>query len=156
VSLEEGTMVRRFLFLTGLNLVVSALVVGLSGCAAMKQSFNGKRDRYYEIKSGDTLDSIGSKYGVPAAEIQAYNSIKNPRSLTVGQKIVIPAVGPLDHEPEGSGNKPMGDDANRAQLRMVSLAPVRGYVGQLEFPVEEARYTSRLAGVGASFTRELI
>jgi murein DD-endopeptidase MepM/ murein hydrolase activator NlpD len=26
---------------------------------------------------------------------------------------------------------------------MVSLAPVRGYLGQLEFPVEEARFTSR-------------
>jgi len=116
---------------------------GVSGCAAVKQSMSGKRDRYYEIRSGDTLDSIGSKYGVLAAEIQAFNGIKNPRSLSVGQKIVIPAVGPLDREPADSSNKPNPDDSNRAQLRMVSLAPVRGYLGQLEFPVEEARYTSR-------------
>jgi len=116
---------------------------GVSGCAAVKQSMSGKRDRYYEIRSGDTLDSIGSKYGVLAAEIQAFNGIKNPRSLSVGQKIVIPAVGPLDREPADSSNKPNPDDSNRAQLRMVSLAPVRGYLGQLELPVEEARYTSR-------------
>jgi lipoprotein NlpD len=136
-------MARRFLFLKLSNVSVLALFIGLSGCAAISQSYNGKRDRYYEIKSGDTLDSVGSRYGVPAAEIQAYNGIKNPRTLTVGQKIVIPAVGPLDREPAGASDKPSTSDANRAQLRMVSLAPVRGYLGQLEFPVEEARFTSR-------------
>jgi murein DD-endopeptidase MepM/ murein hydrolase activator NlpD len=36
-----------------------------------------------------------------------------------------------------------GDLSSRGQLRMVSMKPARGYVGQLEFPVEEARYTSR-------------
>lgn len=136
-------MTRKFRFVAFFNFVVLALMFGVSGCAAVKQSMSGKRDRYYEIKSGDTLDSIGSKYGVPAAEIQAFNGIKNPRSLSVGQKIVIPAVGPLDREPPRSNSKPNPDDSNRAQLRMVSLAPVRGYLGQLEFPVEEARYTSR-------------
>lgn len=136
-------MTRRFWFVAFFNFVVLALMFGVSGCAAVKQSMSGKRDRYYEIRSGDTLDSIGSKYGVLAAEIQAFNGIKNPRSLSVGQKIVIPAVGPLDREPADSSNKPNPDDSNRAQLRMVSLAPVRGYLGQLELPVEEARYTSR-------------
>lgn len=36
-----------------------------------------------------------------------------------------------------------GDVSSRGQLRMVSMKPARGYVGQLEFPVEDARYTSR-------------
>jgi lipoprotein NlpD len=125
--------------------VVVSLVV--SGCAAFKQSVSGKRDRYYEVRSGDTLDAIGTKFLVPPEEIQSYNDIKDPRQLRVGQRIVIPAVGPLDREPptlvSKSGDGPGAESKNRAQLRMVSMAPVRGYVGQLEFPVEQARYTSR-------------
>jgi len=136
-----------------------AVVISLavSGCAAFKQSVSGKRDRYYEVRSGDTLDAIGTKFLVPPEEIQSYNAIKDPRQLRVGQRIVIPAVGPLDREPPTLGSKSadgqvtetMATEAkvtegkNRAQLRMVSMAPVRGYVGQLEFPVEQARYTSR-------------
>jgi murein DD-endopeptidase MepM/ murein hydrolase activator NlpD len=124
-----------------------ALGLTLSGCSALRQSVSGKRDRYYEVQSGDTLDSIGTKFLVPPEEIQSYNAIKDPRQLRKGQRIVIPAVGPLDRDPPAQGSRSGGDsglaDKNRAQLRMVSLAPVRGYVGQLEFPVEQARYTSR-------------
>jgi lipoprotein NlpD len=131
--------------------------LALTGCTAFKQSMSGKRDRYYEVQSGDTLDGIGTKFRVPPEEIQSFNAIKDPRQLRVGQRIVIPAVGPLDREPPALGS-PLGggslgggslgggrdgDDKSRTQLRMVSLAPVRGYVGQLEFPVEQARYSSR-------------
>jgi murein DD-endopeptidase MepM/ murein hydrolase activator NlpD len=123
-------------------LVTVIFSLALSGCSAVKRSIDGKRDRYYEIRSGDTLDSIGERFRVPPAEIQSYNAIKEPRNLKVGQRIVIPAVGPLDREPPTSGKQP-AQIKDRAQLRMVSLAPVRGYVGQLEFPVEDARYTSR-------------
>lgn len=123
-------------------LIAVTLAAVLSGCSAMRQSVDGKRDRYYEIKAGDTLDALGARYGVAPEDIQSYNAIRDPRSLKVGQRIVIPAIGPLEREPK-SGSKQDQDLRNRAQLRMVSLAPVRGYVGQLEFPVEEARYTSR-------------
>ncbi len=125
--------------------VVASLL--LSGCSAIKQSVSGKRDRYYEVQSGDTLDAIGTKFRVPPEEIQSYNAIKDPRQLRIGQRIVIPAVGPLDRDPPSlsatAGGTQSTEAKNRAQLKMVSLAPVRGYVGQLEFPVEEARYSSR-------------
>jgi lipoprotein NlpD len=125
------------------------ILVGLclSGCSALKQSVSGKRDRYYEVQAGDTLDGIGTKFRVPPEEVQSFNAIKDPRQLRIGRRLVIPAVGPLDREPptlsstSGAGQETEAN--NRAQLRMVSLAPVRGYVGQLEFPVEQARYTSR-------------
>jgi lipoprotein NlpD len=124
-------------------ILITAMIVSVaSGCSAIRQSVDGTRDRYYEIKSGDTLDSLGSRYGIAPEDIQSYNAIKDPRTLKVGQRIVIPAVGPLEREPKSSA-KQEPEPKNRAQLRMVSLAPVRGYVGQLEFPVEEARYTSR-------------
>ncbi|MBO4488710.1 MAG: LysM peptidoglycan-binding domain-containing protein [Bacteroidales bacterium] len=44
----------------------------------------------YVIKKGDTLSSIGRKYGKTAAEIAKYNKISNVNAIQVGQKIKIP------------------------------------------------------------------
>jgi len=44
----------------------------------------------YVIKKGDTLSSIGRKYGKTATEIANYNHIRNVNSIQVGQKIKIP------------------------------------------------------------------
>lgn len=122
--------------------LIAAVLSLLSGCATFKNTINGKRDRYYSVKSGDTLEIIGSKYGVDPSDIQSYNGIKDPAGLRVGQKIVIPSVGPLDKEPaKEAGSEP--PDGAKAQLRMVSLSPVRGYIGQLEMPIEDARYSSK-------------
>jgi murein DD-endopeptidase MepM/ murein hydrolase activator NlpD len=113
-----------------------------SGCAVLGGKGASRKDRVYQVRSGDTLDSIGKKHGVIAGDIQRYNAIKDPRAIQVGQKIVIPSAGPLGGEaklqPESSS-----DNLNRAQLRMVSLAPVRSYVGGLQLPVEGARASSR-------------
>jgi murein DD-endopeptidase MepM/ murein hydrolase activator NlpD len=112
----------------------------LTGCSALSGSKGSKRDRTYEVKAGDTLQSIGSKFDVTSEDLQAYNGIRDAKSLKPGQRIVIPAAGPLgrvaDRATDTAGQ-------NRAQLRMISLAPVRSYVGELEFPVTEARYSSR-------------
>jgi murein DD-endopeptidase MepM/ murein hydrolase activator NlpD len=100
------------------------------------------RDVAHEIESGDTLFKLGERYGVPADEIARYNDIKNPKNLRVGQRVVIPAVGPLRRgvpEPVEMRSNTSGS----AQLRMVSLSGVRGYVGALTYPLNAARYTSR-------------
>lgn len=44
----------------------------------------------YTVKPGDTLSSIGVSYGVAAADIAAYNKLKNPNQLYVGQVLNIP------------------------------------------------------------------
>jgi len=44
----------------------------------------------YVIKKGDTLSSIGRKYGKTATEIANYNHIRNVNSIQVGQRIKIP------------------------------------------------------------------
>ncbi len=44
----------------------------------------------YVIKKGDTLSSIGRKYGKTATEIAKFNKISNVDSIQVGQKIKIP------------------------------------------------------------------
>jgi len=44
----------------------------------------------YVIKKGDTLSSIGRKYGKTATEIAKYNHITNVNAIREGQKIKIP------------------------------------------------------------------
>lgn len=45
----------------------------------------------YTVKKGDTLPQIAAKYGTTYQAIAAYNGIKNPNVIRVGQKIKIPA-----------------------------------------------------------------
>lgn len=52
------------------------------------QAFGGK---VYTVKAGDTLSGIAAKYGTTYQAIAAYNGIKNPNLIFVGQKIKIPA-----------------------------------------------------------------
>ena len=46
-------------------------------------------DIIYVVKKGDTLSSIGRKYGVSATELAKYNHITNINALQVGQKIKV-------------------------------------------------------------------
>lgn len=43
----------------------------------------------YVVKAGDSLYSIGKRYGVPASKIAADNELADPNSLVVGQSLVI-------------------------------------------------------------------
>ena len=45
----------------------------------------------YTGKNGDTLSQLAAKYGTTYQAIAAYNGIKNPNAIRVGQKIKIPA-----------------------------------------------------------------
>lgn len=47
--------------------------------------------RTYEIKPGDTLSEIASRYGVSIQALQEQNGIQNPNLIQAGQSIVIPA-----------------------------------------------------------------
>ena len=46
----------------------------------------------YTVKKGDTLSQIAAKYGTTYQKIAAYNWIKNPNVIRVGQKIKIPTA----------------------------------------------------------------
>ncbi|MBA3873964.1 MAG: LysM peptidoglycan-binding domain-containing protein [Anaerolineae bacterium] len=45
----------------------------------------------YVVKRGDTLYTIGLKFGVTADAIQKANNIANPNRINLGQELVIPA-----------------------------------------------------------------
>ncbi len=44
----------------------------------------------YSIKSGDSLLKVATKFGVSVAGIQDANGITDPRSLRIGQELIIP------------------------------------------------------------------
>lgn len=46
----------------------------------------------YTVKKGDTLSAIAAKRGTTYQKIAAYNGIKNPNVIRVGQKIKIPTA----------------------------------------------------------------
>ncbi len=46
--------------------------------------------RYHNVQNMETLISIAKKYDVASKEIALANNIKNPSSLRVGQKLIIP------------------------------------------------------------------
>ena len=44
------------------------------------------------VQTGDTLNSISRKYGIPVPEITALNNIYNANSIAVGQELLIPTA----------------------------------------------------------------
>jgi hypothetical protein len=56
-------------------------------------------EQTYIVQKGDTLASIGRKFGVSWKKLQEANNLANPNLITPGQKIIIPAGG----APAGGG-----------------------------------------------------
>lgn len=47
------------------------------------------KEEYYTVRKGDTLSDIAKKYGTTVNQIVAWNNIKNPNLIYVGQKIRV-------------------------------------------------------------------
>nr|WP_236556952.1 peptidoglycan DD-metalloendopeptidase family protein [Calothrix sp. PCC 7507] len=47
----------------------------------------------YEVKPGDTLAAIASRYGISVSELVRANNLTNPDQLQISQKLIIPATG---------------------------------------------------------------
>ncbi len=50
----------------------------------------------YAIRSGDSLARVAQQFGVSIAELQDANGITDPRSLRIGQQLIIPEPAPAD------------------------------------------------------------
>lgn len=55
-----------------------------------EESQNFHKNRYHILQHGETLSTLGSRYGVPWREIQEINRIRNVRNIRPGQRIIIP------------------------------------------------------------------
>jgi LysM repeat protein len=79
------------------NLIVNKIVwAGLGLLLAAPWSWARTN---HVVERGDSLDSIGRKYGVSAAAIATENKIEKPELIQPGQELIIPAAAPAVGEP---------------------------------------------------------
>ena len=60
-------------------------------------------DALYAVRPGDTLFGLSRRFGVPVADLAAANALSAPYSLSLGQRLIVPAVvpaTPLDARPD--------------------------------------------------------
>lgn len=68
------------------------LLIPLSGEVPDGGEATGE-EQVHTVAAGDTLFSIGRRYGFTVEELATYNDLANPNSLEVGQEIRIPPQG---------------------------------------------------------------
>ncbi|SFH90525.1 glucosaminidase domain-containing protein, partial [Pisciglobus halotolerans] len=61
----------------------------MSATTAVKTASSTADPIIYVVKSGDTLNKIGKKYGVSADQLAEWNNIANKNNIKVGQKLTV-------------------------------------------------------------------
>ena len=134
-----------------MRICIFIVCVALSGCAGIFSTASTSNSDVYVVKKGDTLTSIGQRYSVLPEDLQEYNRIKNPRRLRIGQRLTIPDLGPSQDVRSVSYAKSDKPSSDENVTRMVSLLPVRQYLGELALPVIDGRFSSRFGWRWKSF-----
>lgn len=84
IAKKFGTTVNQLVTWNGIknpNIIKVGQVIKLTGTVQQTQ--------YYTVKSGDTLSGIAKKNGTTVKQLQAWNDIKNPNKIYVGQKLRV-------------------------------------------------------------------
>jgi len=76
---------RRILAVLAIVLVLQVLITSFSHAASPSPG-----SRYYQVRAGDTLFSIGRLYNVAPYAIASANGLSNPNLIYVGQWLWIP------------------------------------------------------------------
>lgn len=77
---------RRFLFSL---IIIIPLILTPSGKAAAQES---NQNPIYIVQSGDTLNTIASRFGITVDELIAANTLENPNYLAAGTELIIPGL----------------------------------------------------------------
>lgn len=79
-----------------------AVLLLLAGCASTADD-----DGYYTVRRGDTLYSIGRDFDQSPSNLSAWNKLRNPNDLEVGQRILVrPPAGVVARTGAGQNNRP--------------------------------------------------
>lgn len=54
-------------------------------------------ESYYIVKKGDSISKIAAEHGIPMKVLLEKNSIKNPNSIRIGQKLKLPSGAKVGH-----------------------------------------------------------
>ena len=101
------------------------------------------RPDYYVVKPGDTLFSIALDFGVDYKELAAWNGIREPRALTVGQQLrlrppaAMAVTAPLKVAPPVAG-QPMGN----VPVSPFSSGKVKTQPKAIKVPYSDQAYAS--------------
>lgn len=77
-------------------------LLALAGCASTADG-----DGYYTVRRGDTLYSIGRDFDQSPANLSAWNKLRNPNDLEVGQRILVrPPAGVVARTGAGQTSRP--------------------------------------------------
>jgi LysM repeat protein len=71
------------------NIAVGDVVIIPTSKVVIAQKTAAPAPVYYNVKSGDSLTKLAQKYNTTLAKIQAWNNIKNPNLIKVGQKLRV-------------------------------------------------------------------
>lgn len=80
------------------------------------------------VKPGDSLYSIGKKYGVSARELQTLNNITDPTKIKVGQRLIISAATSLPVVKPQITLPPLPEPTPRVSTPVPRIEPTRRYV----------------------------
>jgi len=84
----SGWFIRGLAILLAVSLLASALPLPVSAASLAADDDECKRS--YEVKRGDTLRSIGRKFGVNVGSIVDENEMDPPYTIYLGQRLCIP------------------------------------------------------------------
>jgi hypothetical protein len=89
-----GTMASGTKCWRGLNVAIAGVAIALfclAGAGAQAQTFARAHEAdYHHVAPGETMFRIAVRYGVSVESLAAANNITDPRTLRIGQKLIIP------------------------------------------------------------------
>ncbi len=97
----------------------------LAACAGTSSG-----DQYYRVQRGDTLYRISRRFNQPVSRLMAWNNLKNPSQLEVGQRLRVGSARGSSNTRSHTANQPVNrTSAERTTAPPSSLQwPVRGEI----------------------------
>ncbi len=121
-------MARRIIFALA---ILSIIVFPFEIAQAQSEDQNP----IYIVQEGDTLNVIAQKFGVPVRDLIAANSLANPDSLGIGDRLVIPGLEGV-HGILSADVVPLGFDLGALSVAYQIPVPLLARLNRVTSPTE--------------------
>jgi lipoprotein NlpD len=101
----------------------------------------------YPVKEGDTLSSVGKRFGVSPDKIAKANKLSGGEQLAPGTTLKVP----VKTEYVSGGRKSIAPAPRPESVRKIKLSGASRYIGKLLWPVEHGALTSKFGPRWLSF-----
>ena len=110
-----------------------------------KTSSAGRGTTVHVVKAGETFSSIAARYNCNAAIIAKANGFKDPRTLRVGARLLVPAMSAGVHLPTPTKVVTTGLSALPAPVKLTVQKPVGAVAGTRSYRVRSGDSLSAIA-----------